>query len=77
MECKVISPKKTKNYQEVKSIILPAFLGRMEVLQNHAETFVVLKKGSIVFRTKNNKEEIVPVKEGLFYIKNNKGLVIL
>jgi len=77
MECSIISPKKIEKRTELKSIILPAFWGRMEVLPGHAESFIVLTEGEIIFKTQNSQEEKLFIKKGLFYTKDNKSLIIL
>jgi F0F1-type ATP synthase epsilon subunit len=78
MECRIISPKETRQHQGLSAITLPALSGRMEVLPNHAESFVVLGKGEVVL--KGGDKEIVEkviISKGLFYIKDNRALLIL
>ena len=46
INCIVTSPTKTDAYKDVLSVTLPAFSGPIEVLSNHAESFIFLQKGS-------------------------------
>ena len=47
----------------------------MQVLSNHAESFILLKKGKIII--KNAKKKVINVSKGLCYIKNNNIKIFL
>jgi len=50
----------------------------MQVLPGHAETFVLLKKGTIVIEKEDaGGKEQLEIKEGQCYIKDNHLLIIL
>ncbi len=76
LECRLIYPEKIKIYKNLKSITLPSILGEMEVLIDHAQSFVLLKRGTIVLTTVGDRKIKIPVKEGGVYIKDNKVKII-
>ena len=47
----------------------------MQVLLNHAESFILLKKGKIII--KNTKKKVINISKGLCYIKNNNIKIFL
>ena len=50
INCTITSPTKTTIYENVRSIILPAFYGKMQILPGHVESFILLRKGDISLR---------------------------
>lgn len=77
MNCTITSLKTTKNYKNIQSIILPASSGQMQILPNHAESFILLKQGNLALQPSSKQEEIIQIQSGLCYIKNNAVVVIL
>ncbi|MCD6284033.1 hypothetical protein J7J12_02135 [bacterium] len=73
--CFIISFKKIKIYKGVKIVTLPGVVGKMQVLLNHAESFILLKKGKIII--KNTKKKVINISKGLCYIKNNNIKIFL
>ena len=76
MNCIITSLKSTIIHEKVLSIILPTTSGEMEILNNYAESFMVLKAGNIIIR-KNKETKSVPVISGECYIKDNNIIIIL
>lgn len=74
--CKIISPQKTLFSGEVESITLPSFNGKAQVLENHAESFFVLRDGDIILQIGNEKKKI-PVKKGIFHIFDNRAVILV
>ncbi|HHE76430.1 MAG TPA: hypothetical protein ENL27_00355 [Candidatus Parcubacteria bacterium] len=78
LSCTISSLKKTVQYYHVNSVVLPAVRGQMQILPGHAETFVLLKKGTIVIEKEDaGGKEQLEIKEGQCYIKDNHLLIIL
>ena len=77
INCIVTSPTKTDAYKDVLSVTLPAFSGPIEVLSNHAESFIFLQKGLISIRLLERKTESIQITGGECYVKNNVITVIL
>ena len=71
INCIITSPIETSNYDELQSIVIPTSSGQMQVLENHAETFVLLKKGNITLQKNNKEEKRIQVNEGSCHIKDN------
>jgi F0F1-type ATP synthase epsilon subunit len=77
INCTITSPKKTTPYRELQSVVLPAFSGEMQVLAGHAESFVLLKEGDIIFNYQNGQKEALKIEGGECHIKNNNAIVII
>jgi F0F1-type ATP synthase epsilon subunit len=77
INCVITSPKKTTVYKNVRSIMLPAFSGQMQILSGHAESFILLQKGDISLRQLNKQSEIIQIMNGECYIKNDVVTIIL
>lgn len=77
INCVITSSVKKDIYKNIKSIKIPAFLGEMEILPSHAESFVALKKGNIVLRQLDNKEINIQIDNGICYINDNIVKIIL
>lgn len=74
MNCSIISSQDKKEFYEIKSITLPALSGELQILPDHAESFIILKKGDVVL--KNNKRNTLPVEGGVCHIKDNAVVII-
>ncbi len=74
--CKIISPQKTLFSGEVESITLPSFDGEAQVLENHAESFFILRNGKIILWLKNGRKEI-SIKKGIFHILDNRAIMLV
>jgi len=76
--CIITSPAETMVYENALSISLPAFLGRMQALPGHAESFISLKKGDIVIKRSNATEsKIIQISGGECHIKDDRMAIIL
>ncbi len=75
--CIITSPEKTTVYKNIKSITLPAFRGITQILPNHAEAFMILKKGNIILKQLNKKDNNVQIASGECYVKDNVVKIIL
>jgi F0F1-type ATP synthase epsilon subunit len=74
--CTITSSGKTTNYEDVKSITLPAYAGEAEILPGHAEAFLLFGEGEIMIERPGNNER-VKVKGGEFYVKDDKATIVL
>lgn len=77
IDCTITSPQKTTVYKGVKSIILPAFSGQMQILPGHAESFILLRKGNIFLRQLNKEEEVIQNTNGECHVLNDVVTIIL
>lgn len=77
MTCVITSPEKTLTYGNLSAVSLPAFAGRMQVLPEHAESFVLLREGEIILRKTDGKKESARIPGGECYIKGDRVSVIL
>lgn len=77
INCTITSLKKTKLYKNVQSITLPASSGQMQILPDHAESFILLKQGNLTLQSPSKQEEIIQIQSGSCYIKDNAVTVIL
>ncbi len=75
--CAITSPEKTATYDNLASVSLPAFAGQMQVLPEHAESFVLLRKGEVILQKADGKKESAQIPGGECYIKGDKVSVIL
>jgi len=74
MKCSIISSKDKREFDNIKSITLPAFFGEMQILPDHAESFVVLQKGQIILDSSKNNS--LPIEGGVCHIKDNAIIII-
>jgi len=77
IECKIVSPKKTILYKNLKSICLKTSSGEIQILPQHAQTFALLEEGNIVLTKIDGEKEVFPVKKGCFHFQNNSLLIVL
>jgi len=77
MDCKIITPQRIFVYNKLKSVLLPAESGQVQILPFHAEIFILLKAGEIVLGYSENKKKRVAIKSGLAYFRDNFLTIIL
>jgi len=77
LDCRLISLKRTVVYKDVRSIILPAFSGQIEILPGHVESFLLLKEGDIVIKKSNEKIDRVSISDGECYVNNDFVDIVL
>ncbi len=70
MEVHIISPILTSVFKDIEKVSFPSSSGVLQILKNHAETFFVLKSGSIFLENKILQKEII-AEEGEVYCNNN------
>ncbi len=75
MQCKIISLDKLEEFDNLKSLTLPASRGEMEILPGHAEAFIELKKGSLILIGSSNKE--IPIEKGVCCVNNDRVVIVL
>lgn len=78
INCVIITSEAKKVvYDGLRSILLPAYSGQMQILPGHAESFVVLKKGGLILRQSNRQDKTIQITKGEFYFKDNRAVIIL
>lgn len=76
IKCVVMSFEKTNIYEGARSVSLPAYLGRLQILSGHAEAFFLLREGDIVIRKQNGEKKILRAPDGVCHFKNNNLIII-
>ncbi|PIR43722.1 hypothetical protein COV24_01560 [candidate division WWE3 bacterium CG10_big_fil_rev_8_21_14_0_10_32_10] len=69
--CKILSLEKNNEYSNIKRITLPSVKGFVEILSGYAESFIILKEGTIELYDNSNSKKEYPIKNGAGYIKDN------
>ena len=77
MNCIITSPSETTTYTNLISITLPAVSGEIQIYKGHAESFIVLKKGSITLRMNDEKKINIQIADSECYIKENIVTIII
>jgi F0F1-type ATP synthase epsilon subunit len=77
LNCKILSPQKIKQYRDFKSMVLPAWSGQLQILQGHAEIFMLLKEGTISIKKGTGEEEIIQIPEGECHVKDDDIKIFL
>ena len=77
INCTITSTKETKVYQNVQSIILPAYSGQLQLLPGHTEAFILLQTGKIILKRVHKQDELVQITKGECYAKNDLVSIIL
>lgn len=73
----LVSPEKVLLEKEVASVTLPAILGEMTILENHAPLISGLKKGKIKIVDKEGKEFFYEIERGVVEVSENKVTVLI
>ena len=76
INCVITSPKETISYKDLQSVALPALTGQMQILSGHAESFVLLKKGSIVLEKSGQQNKLIQITNGECYIKDDVVTIV-
>ena len=77
LKCFIVSSKQTTIYKNIKSITLPAFCGQMQVLDGHAESFVLFRGGDVIINKSSKEKYNIQVPGGECYIKDGIVDIIL
>ena len=75
MRCIIVSSENKQEFEKVQSITLPAFLGELQILPDHAESFIALHQGKIILESE--KVSNIPIENGICHIKDNIATIIL
>jgi len=70
LNCSILSVKKANDYKGLKSVSLPGYYGKMQILSGHTEMFCILRQGNVVLKN-NNIKKIIQIPKSECYIKNN------
>lgn len=77
IECQVLTTNKKLFSDRIRSISVPAVRGQMQILPDHAESFVLLQEGELELVTKQGKLKTIKIEEGLLHIQNNRLVILL
>lgn len=75
MQCIIITTENKQQFDQVQSITLPAFGGELQILPEHAESFIALRRGTVVLENKKTNA-VVPLEGGICYFKDNFATII-
>ncbi|MCU0665628.1 MAG: hypothetical protein MUF05_00820 [Candidatus Omnitrophica bacterium] len=74
----ILSPEKIIYEGKACSVVLPAFLGYLEVLKDHAPLMGKLQKGRIKITKSDKTQQLIQLeKEGFFEVVNNSLNLLL
>ena len=78
MDLIISSPTKNTKYYNLKKVTLSSLSGQIQILPNHAETFLLLKKDKISLTDINNSSEDIFIdSNSQCYIKDNKIIILI
>ncbi|MDH6358019.1 F0F1 ATP synthase subunit epsilon [Parabacteroides sp. PF5-9] len=73
MELTIITPKGIRCNLQVEKASFPGIQGAFTVMPHHAPIMSTLKKGTIKYQAKGQREELeIDVEDGIVEIKNNQ-----
>ena len=67
---KVLTPEKTLNFDNITSIIAPAYDGYLGILPNHAPLLSILKVGNLIFKDEEGEKKL-KLSGGYLKVENN------
>lgn len=73
----IVSPNGKVFDGNVSSLSVPTTDGRITVLPNHMQLVTLISKGDLVYKTEDNKEEILKVIDGVLEIRKGKVVAIV
>jgi len=71
LTCQIISQQAKVVYDNLESVTLPAVSGKMQILHQHAESYILLKPGNVKLKKKNGDEKNIQLNEGVCYLYAN------
>jgi len=78
MDLIISSPIKNVEYHNIKKVTLPSTSGKLQILSQHAEMFLLLEDGLIFFtNSKNYIQKISLESKAQCYIKDNKIIILV
>lgn len=75
MLLEIYTPDKKIFEGQVDSATFPGTKGSFQVLNNHAPLISTLDKGTVVYKIKNSKEEVI-IAGGVVEVLNNKVILL-
>jgi F0F1-type ATP synthase epsilon subunit len=76
LNCTVTSAEHTERYSRLKSLAVPAFSGRLQMLPGHAESFILLTPGEIIMDSAQGVRTVV-IDGGACHVKDDEVTVVL
>lgn len=77
MTIEIISPEKNIELDDVSMITLPAYLGKMGILPNHAPAIIILEKGELHITHKEKIMTFILFNRGVAHITTTKTTILL
>lgn len=74
--CNVTSSSKNKVYENLKSVIVPASSGKMEIRSGHAEAFILLGVGIITLKFLDGDKISLQSLGGECHVKDDKVIIV-
>lgn len=73
----IVSPKGKEFDGKVLSVSVPTTDGRITVLPNHMQLVTLISNGDLIYKTDDNKEEVLKVIDGVLEIRKGKVVAII
>lgn len=73
MKIEILSPDKKLFEGKIKAVTLPGKEGQLQVLDNHAPLFALLRKGEVIV----GKDKKIPIFSGVVEVLNNKIIILI
>lgn len=77
MQVKLTQIDHNQTFEDIVQIILPAGSGEIELLENHAELFTLLRKGELFLKTSTDLPTKIEIEGGTAHFKDNVLTVVL
>ncbi len=78
MKCKIVSAKENRIFDNVLSVIIPnTAQGQIQILPQHAESFILLNEGEMTLEKVSGESQIFEINRGLCHIRDDTVTVIL
>lgn len=75
--CQILFPNRRLVYPKVEGVVLPGFLGQLQILPEHSEAFFLLKEGDVVVQRVGGKKELLKVKGGVCFFQSNNLVIVV
>lgn len=77
MQCVIISRTSKKVLKNTRSALLPIKTGAMQVLQGHAESFILLSKGEICIEATSHRTKLISITRGFCHVTADTITIVL
>ena len=72
MQCKLFSQEECEVFSDVVSITLPSKSGELQILSGYAESFLLLRDGTLSIEIKGKQKKNKEIGEGMCWVKDDE-----